>query len=355
MKIVVACDSFKGSLSSAEVNHALAEGIECALGAGVEIVEIPMADGGEGTADILINALGAERVTCKCSAPMLETITAEYGIVKRGNVQTAIMDVASVVALSLVPPERRNPLIAVTTGVGEMIADAYGRGCRDFIIGLGGTATCDAGIGMLSILDNCHRTECSYTLISDVTNPLLGNEGAARVFAPQKGATPEQVEELEKRSRNFVAKCCKINPDVADCHRRPGAGAAGGLGYAFLLLGGKIVSGVDSILDIVRFDDRIRGADLVITGEGSIDSQTRYGKVPYGVCLRAEQQGIPTVAVGGCVDNTISPDGDCKFAGVFPIMSRPMSLDEAMLPDTTRRNLHSIGASIARLRQASRR
>lgn len=375
MKIVIASDSFKGSLSSLEVAEAAARGIHNVMPE-AEVIEMAVADGGEGTAETLIRALSGERVICRADDPLGRPIDAGYGIITMAEGKTALIDMASAGGLTLLNPGERNPMVATTIGTGQMILDAYTRGCRRFVIGIGGSATCDGGAGMLAALGiglldkNGHRLppgggalrnlasidvseamadvlNCPFTIICDVTNPLCGAEGAARVFGPQKGASPTQVEQLEEGMQRYARVIeATIGSKVADT---PGAGAAGGLGAAFLaFFNCQLKAGVDAVLDLAGFDEVVNDADLVITGEGKIDSQTLYGKLPQGVCRRASAARVPTVAIAGCVENTrdLLKNG---FAGVFPILHRPATLAEALNPTEAAANISAIAASIATL------
>lgn len=375
MKIVVASDSFKGSLTSAQVAEAVAEGIKT-VDRQCETVGIEVADGGEGTAEALTRALNGERVTCVVNDPLCRRIRATYGIVTHDHVMTAVIDVASACGLTLLSSDTRNPAAATSRGVGEMIEDAYLRGCRRFMIGLGGSATCDGGAGMLSalgvrlfdskgdelpdggaalsdlaVMDAAGACEdifsCDFTVMSDVTNPLCGENGAAIVFSPQKGATPEMARELDKALCRYAAVLEETTGrNVADL---PGAGAAGGLGAAFLaFFRSTLKSGVDVVLDTVEFDKAIDGADLVITGEGRIDRQTLCGKLPMGVCRRAMMRGVPCVAIAGEADDA-GALLQAGFAGVFSIQSGVTTIEEAMLPAVARENVRTTAASVVKL------
>lgn len=340
MKIIIASDSFKGSLTSAQVAAAAAEGI-LGVDPTAEVVSLSVADGGEGTAGALVSALGAEWVECATVDPLGRPITARYGI---AGGTTAILDVASASGLTLLREGERDIMAASSRGTGMMILDAYSRGCRRFMVGLGGSATCDGGTGMLSALGVRVRggaidmsdamteiLDCDFTLISDVTNPLCGPEGAARVFGPQKGATPAQVELLNRALRRYASEVDRATGrDVADT---PGAGAAGGLGFAFLAFfsHSRLVSGADAVLDLIGFDEALEGADLVITGEGRIDRQTLFGKLPMCVCRRAASKGVPTVAIAGAVADRDALM-DAGFADVYPIHQHPLPLACAMDP-----------------------
>lgn len=373
IKIVIAADSFKGSLTSSEVADAAANGIYKVLPA-AEVVKLAVADGGEGTADTLIRALGGEWVTCVVDNPLGRPVRATYGVVDAPEGMTALIDMASASGLPLLAADERDPMVTTTMGTGQMIVDAYRRGCRRFVVGIGGGATCDGGSGMLTalgfrFLDSEGRelppgggallslasidtsgamtdvTRCPFTVVCDVTNPLYGPDGAACVFAPQKGASPQGVRVLDRALRRYAEVVSSTTGrDVAD---NPGAGAAGGLGEAFLaFFNSKLKPGVDAVLDLVGFDSVVAGASLVITGEGKIDSQTLFGKLPLGVCRRAAAAGVPTVVIAGMVDEVYSllKGG---FAGVFPILRRVMPLDAAMSRAEAEANVAVVAASIA--------
>lgn len=352
-KIVIASDSFKGSLSSAEVAQAAAEGIRAACGT-CGIISIAVADGGEGTSAALSAALGGEMVEATVHDPLMREIKASYGIVE----DMAVIEMAAASGLPLLSPSERNPMVTTSYGTGELIMDALERGCRRFLVGIGGSATNDGGTGMLEALgvrfsDAKGRTlhgcggsladiaaiDCtamdqrlnnaSFTVACDVDTPFCGPEGAAETFAPQKGASAEQVRELDcgmQALQGVICKCTGI-----DISGVKGAGAAGGMGGAFkAFLRAELKNGIEMVLDAVSFDDIIKGADLVITGEGCLDSQTPKGKVPYGVLLRARKQGIPVAALGGSVKMCPELEG-LGFAAVVKT-STGSTLEESMEP-----------------------
>lgn len=331
MKIIIASDSFKGCLSSAKVADAVAEGVLLACPS-AEVVKVPVADGGEGT----VEALGAELVKATVSDPLGRPVEAVYGI----NGDTAIIEVAAACGLTLLKPEERNPLVTTTRGVGELILDAVKRGCRHFLIGLGGSATNDGGRGMVEVPGFLEATRgLDFTIACDVDTPFIGPVGASRIFGPQKGASPEDVEVLERRLQEYALKILAATGiDVRDM---PGAGAAGGLGGAFCAwLGADLRRGVDMVLDTIGFDNIICGADFVITGEGRSDYQTARGKTPAGVLERAKRQGIPTILLSGAV----SPCPELEAMGFFKIAAatpEEMPLAEALRPETASANLRS--------------
>ena len=367
-RIVIASDSFKGSLSSQEVARAAAAGIgkvwpDC------ETVCMNIADGGEGTARTLTEALGGRMVRSGASDPLGRRISAEYGIVEADGRKTAVIEMSQASGLTLLTPDERNPLQTSTYGTGEMITDAIGRGCRRFMVGIGGSATNDGGCGMLEALGfrfmdkdgriitglcggrlgDIASIDCSgvmeevleseFTVACDVDTVFSGPAGAAAVFGPQKGATPEAVAELEDGMQN-LERIIRQNHGI-DLSKVPGSGAAGGLGGAFkAFLGATLKRGIDMVLDAAGFDEAIKGADLIITGEGKIDDQTSQGKVISGIVKRAERQNIPVIAIAGIVD--IENAEACGLTAVFPICERPQSksdLEHAMRAEVASGNI----------------
>ena len=365
-KIVVASDSFKGSLSSREIAAIVAEAV-AEVFPDCEIIRLEMADGGEGTIDALCSNLDGIRVQVSVSDPLGRPVAAEYAIVDiPGEGRTAVIEMSKASGLLLVPEALRNPLQTTTFGTGELILDALGRGCRHFLTGIGGSATNDGGTGMLAALgwkfldssgkvlppvgaslgkiasvsseDRDPRLDgCTFVTACDVDNPFCGPDGAACVFAPQKGAGPEEVKLLDDGLESFAAVIL-ANTGV-DVRNIQGAGAAGGLGGALkAFLDSELVPGAEMVLDAIGFDSLVGGADLVITGEGRIDAQTLKGKAPLCVLRRASMLGIPTVAVAGIV----SDSGLLKGLGYEDILSiNPPGLarETAMRHDTACRNL----------------
>lgn len=370
MKIVVACDSFKGSLSSRAVGDACARGISSRC----EVTVVPVADGGEGTVEAMAGAMSGRIVSCTVHGPLGEPAEAHYAV--SGDGKTAVMEMAEASGLTLIAPEHRNPLDTTTYGTGEMIRDALDRGCRTIVMGIGGSATNDGGMGMLAALgatfydDDARDLEpkgmslgrveridfseldkrlaqTRFLVACDVDNPLYGPRGAAYVFAPQKGASPEIVELLDQGLKVYAGALAEaVGRDVSGM---PGAGAAGGLGAAFAaVLNAELKPGIDLVLDLIRFDELIAGADLVITGEGRIDAQTLMGKTPQGVLQRARAQGIPVVAIGGAVSDAQRMT-DAGFAAVLPVVSGPCTLKEAMEPAVADANVARTAAQIYNL------
>lgn len=324
MKVVIAIDSFKGSLSSVAAGRAAAEGVKRAC-PGAECVVRPLADGGEGTVDALKEGLGGEFVEVTVTGPMRRPTVAKYALVREtsdGSL-TAVMEMAQAAGITLVPPAERNPLEATTYGVGEMILDAVRRGATKFIIGIGGSATNDAGRGMLEALKG-HDFQLSFRIACDVTNPLCGPNGASAVFGPQKGATPEMVKILDERLRKFAEA-------AGDPATTPGDGAAGGLGFAFRhFLGAELVPGVELILKETRLEEFVRDADIVLTGEGRLDGQTVMGKAPIGVAQLAKKYGKPVIAFSGCLGDDAEAVNDAGIDAFFSILRKITTLEEAL-------------------------
>ena len=330
MKILIAPDSFKECLSAREVAAAMAEGVRAALPS-AEVIQMPLSDGGEGTLEVLAPALGASLQEVMVRDPLGKRVVARIGLAG----DTGILETAQACGLGLLPPARRNPLKASTCGVGEMILAAEAAGCRHLLIGLGGSATCDGGAGMLSVpgVKEVLR-RVSVEILCDVENPFIGPDGAARVFAPQKGASAADVEILEKRLCRLAATYeAETGTDV---RAMPGAGAAGGMGGALMAYSGATrVSGVDKVLALVGFDAASSGADLILTGEGRSDRQTLSGKVPVGVLRRAG--GVPVALLSGAVcpsaSEALRAAGFCRVAAATPA---GMPLSKALRPSVAR-------------------
>ena len=367
-KIVIASDSFKGSLSSKEVAKTSAEAIKEVF-PDCEVVCLEIADGGEGTVDALCQALGGTIISVPVHGPLGDIINAEYAIVETTEEGlTAVIEMSRASGLPLVPPELRNPMETSTYGTGELIADAVERGCRHFLVGIGGSATNDGGIGALSALgwrfldskgEKLHPAgasmnkiyriddtgknpllkDCSFRVACDVDTPFCGPDGAAYVFAPQKGAGPEMVKDLDRGLESFASVIKEsTGSDVRDM---AGAGAAGGLGGGMkAFLGADLLPGAEMVLEAIGFDTIVKGADLVITGEGRMDSQTRKGKAPYCVLRHATSLGIPTVAVAGSISDSDALK-DLGFKAILPINPPGLPLEVAMKQETASRNLHN--------------
>ena len=313
MKVILAPDSYKGCMTAAQVAAAMASALR-ELHPDWELVELPLADGGEGTVEAVMSALGGKLLQAKVSDPLGRQVTASYGLC--GDL--AVVEVAEACGLKHLAPSERNPLIASSSGVGELLLAARSQGASRFLIGLGGTATCDGGAGMMDVPGLKEALEgCSFELLCDVDNPFTGPEGAARIFAPQKGASPADVETLEERL-TALAKVMLAETGM-DISRRPGAGAAGGLGGAFMAhFNAASVSGIDRILTLAGFDSLVEGADLIVTGEGKSDLQTLSGKVPFGVLRRA--YNIPVILISGRIEDleTLQEAGFSQLLQVSP-------------------------------------
>lgn len=341
MKVIIAIDSFKGCLTSKEANEAAAEGIRKAY-PDAEIVEVPVSDGGEGYMEAFHAAIGGRLEEVTVRDPLMRPITAKYLL----RNEMAVIEIAQASGLTLLTQEERNPMVATSYGTGQLVADAVRKGARHIIVGLGGSATSDAGIGMLRALidtfakhgswdDTEALKDVTFTIASDVKNPLYGEKGAAHVFAPQKGATPEMVLALDERARRFAEVSAKHFG--YDRSQMPGAGAAGGLGYAFLqYLDAKSMSGIQLLLDTIRFKEIVKEAGLIITGEGSADRQTLMGKLPMGIL---EQAGsVPVVLIAGKTSDR-EELLNAGFSRVECINPPGISLEEAMRKDVAQHNI----------------
>lgn len=365
MKVVIAIDSFKGCLTSSEAGQAAAEGVRDAC-PDAAIVQVSVSDGGEGFLEAFHAAVGGELVQVVVSDPLLRPVSASYLL--QGDV--AVIEIAQASGLTLLAEEERNPMVATSYGTGQMVADAVRKGARHIIVGLGGSATSDAGIGMLRALKDAFAKNGTwddisalkhvrFTIASDVRNPLCGENGAAHVFAPQKfatgreglehvptagrrqtrpmaqGATPENIRRLDLRARKFAEVSARHFG--YDRSQQEGAGAAGGLGYAFLqYLDADCKSGVQLLLEAVKFGEAVKGAGLVITGEGSADRQTLMGKLPMGVLLHA--QGTPVCLLAGRIsDRELLLQAG--FSNVVCINPQGMAIEEAMRKEVAKRNI----------------
>lgn len=343
-RIVVAIDSFKGCLTSSEANQAAAEGI--AQSPDVAVVQVPVSDGGEGWLQAFHDAKGGEMVDVTVYDPLMRPVAAQYLL--QGD--RAVVEIAKASGLTLLTPEERNPMVATSYGTGQLVADAVRRGCKNIVVGLGGSATSDCGIGMLRALIDSFAKGATwddirafdgvhFTIATDVANPLCGKKGAAHVFAPQKGATPAMVTALDARARQFAEKSARHFG--YDYQQKPGAGAAGGLGYAFLqYLHAECRPGIDLLLDAIGFDAMLESADLVITGEGAADSQTLMGKLPFGILQHARRRHVPVCLIAGRIADRQSLLA-AGFAHVASINPPTLSLEEAMRPDVSRRNIRT--------------
>lgn len=374
MKAVIAIDSLKGSLTSLEAGNSAAEGLKRVY-SDAEILVKPLADGGEGTVEALTAGMGGKRQTVCVTGPLGTPVQCEYGIIE--NTGTAVIEMAGAAGLPLVPKEKRNPMNTTTYGVGEVILDAIKKGCRRFIIGIGGSATNDGGTGMLQALGyefldkvgkpipqggrglekvaniRCENVipelkECKFYIACDVTNPLCGPDGCSAVYGPQKGADPEMVSLMDQWMENY-ARVAKEKFDKAD-PEYPGAGAAGGMGFAFMSFTDAVLeSGIKIVLEEIGLDKDIRNADVVITGEGRLDGQTAMGKAPVGVAELAKQYDIPVIAFSGCVTEEAVKCNEKGIDAFFPILRSVVSLDEAMDPENAKNNLADTAEQVFRL------
>ena len=373
MKVVIAIDSLKGSLSSMDAGHAIKEGILKATDA--DVIIKPLADGGEGTTDALIEGMGGEKISLTVKGPLQTPVEAYYGYLQESN--TAIMEMAMASGITLIPREALDPLNTTTYGVGEMIKDAVHRGIRNFIIGIGGSATNDGGTGMLSALGyefldtngqpvgfggQCLEKiaaisdknkladleECHFQIACDVENPLCGPKGATYIYGPQKGAANTLLPLLDAGMKNYgqIAEAFTGKQTMETA----GAGAAGGLGFAFVtFLNGELKSGIDLILDAVGLEESLENADFVITGEGRLDQQTAMGTGPAGVAKLGKKYGAKTIALAGSVTEDASACNAAGIDGYFCILSSISTLEEAMNPDTARKNLTLTAEQLFRL------
>ncbi len=358
MKIIVVPDSFKGSLSAIQAANAIERGIQNAAPRKekpVEIIKIPMADGGEGTVEAIISAIGGRMVPATVLNPLGQATESFWGILPNN---TAVIEMAAASGLNLIEPHLRNPLLTTTYGTGQLIQAALDNGCTDIIIGVGGSATNDGGVGMAQalgikftdengsplafgggMLDQLRHIDISgldprakkarFTVASDVKNPLCGSEGASAVYGPQKGASPEMVALLDQNLRH-LAKVIQNHLRV-DITEIPGSGAAGGLGGGLMaFLGAKLHSGIKIIMELTSFEEKLRDTDLIITGEGATDFQTLFGKVPFGVAQVAKKYGKPVICISGSLGISYEKLADAGIVAFFSIVDRPMALEEAM-------------------------
>lgn len=373
MKIVVAIDSFKGSLSSMEAGRATEAGIRKVMDAQVDVV--PLADGGEGTVEALISGMQGEYQTIEVTGPLRTKVSCRYGIIKEKSL--GIIEMSQAAGITLVPKGERNPLNTTTYGVGEVILDAISKGCKKFIVGIGGSATNDGGVGMLMALgfeflnqeqkpislgakglaelaliktDKVLKDvlEAEFLVACDVVNPLCGENGCSAIYGPQKGANEAMIKKMDKDllkySQLVKSLFGKDNASV------PGTGAAGGMGYAFLsFLNSRLESGIQIVLKETELEKKIMDADIVITGEGRLDYQTAMGKAPIGVAQLAKKYHKTVLAFAGCVTSEAT---ECNLHGIdafFPILRRLVTLEQAMEIDTAKQNLTDCVEQVFRL------
>ncbi|MBQ3891949.1 MAG: glycerate kinase [Mailhella sp.] len=371
-RIVIAMDSFKGSLTSLEAGAAAREGVLRACPDAVVTV-LPLADGGEGTVEALTTGLDGAMHAAAVSGPLGGSVQARYGT--KGT--TAFMEMAAAAGLTLVPREKRRPLEASTYGVGMMIADALRRGCRRFVIGIGGSATTDGGMGMLQALGYSflrddgteagrgagalaavraisaarampELRDAEFRVACDVTNPLCGPNGAARVFGPQKGLLAGQVDDVDQAMLHYAHVCSASTGK--NCMDAPGAGAAGGLGFAFLsFLNARLLSGAKLVMETVGLEAHLRHADIFVTGEGRLDSQTVMGKAPGEAARLAKGLGCRVIAFSGCRTADARSANQGGIDAFFPIVPGPVTLEEALDKQNASRNLADTAEQVFRL------
>ena len=374
MKAVIAIDSLKGSLSSIEAGQAIAEGIKKA-DAKADVVIRPLADGGEGTVEALVCGMNGTLQHVKVTGPLGDPVVCEYGIID--ETKTAVIEMSGAAGITLVPDAKRNPLYTTTYGVGEVIRDGIEKGCRRFIVGIGGSATNDGGIGMMqalgygflnkdgeqvpfgaiglreleTITDTYvlpELAECEFKIACDVTNPLCGENGCSAVYGPQKGANPSMIMEMDKWLRYYAALAREKFPKAN--LNEPGTGAAGGLGFAFLTFTNAVLeSGIKIVLEETKLESFVKDADVVVTGEGRLDFQTAMGKAPVGVAGLAKKFDIPVLAFAGSVTKDAT---ECNKNGIdafFPILRGISTLEEAMKPENAKQNLTDTAEQAFRL------
>lgn len=341
MKVVIAIDSFKGCLTSQEANEAAAEGIRQAY-PDAKIIEVPVSDGGEGYMEAFYAAIGGHLEEVTVRDPLMRPVVAKYLL----KDELAVIEIAQASGLTLLTKEERNPMVATSYGTGQLVADAVRKGAKHIIVGLGGSATSDCGIGMLHALIDAFAKhgqwddigvfkDVTFTIASDVKNPLFGEKGAAHVFAPQKGATPKMVLALDERAKKFAELSARHFG--FDRSQMPGAGAAGGLGYAFLqYLNAKSIPGIQLLLDTIRFKELVADADLIITGEGSADRQTLMGKLPMGILEQSGQ--VPVILIAGRISDR-EELLKAGFARVECINPPNLPLEEAMRKDVAQHDI----------------
>ena len=374
MKVVVAIDSLKGSLSSLEAGSAISEGIHRAL-KDVEVIVRPLADGGEGTVEALALGMNGRIEKIKVTGPLGDPVEAAYGIIDETH--TAIIEMSAAAGITLISEQERNPLDTTTYGVGEMIKDAIRKGCRHFIVGIGGSATNDGGIGMLQALGfgfldvNGNQVgfgakglkdiekitdeavlpelkECYFKVACDVSNTLCGDQGCSAIFGPQKGATPSMIMQMDKWLADYAGLTQKKYPKAN--MNQAGTGAAGGLGFAFLsYMNASLESGIKIILDETKLESYVREADMVITGEGRLDGQTVMGKAPIGVANIAKKYGKTVIAFSGCVTEDAVVCNEHGIDAFFPILRTVTTLNDAMDSENARKNMVSAVEQVFRM------
>lgn len=374
MKVVIAIDSLKGSLTSLEAGAAIAEGVHRADPA-AEVVVRPLADGGEGTVEALVLGMNGTFRTFTVMGPAGRPVECRYGILEKSK--TAIIEMAGAAGITQVSGAEKNPLRTTTYGVGQVIEDAVRRGCRRFIVGIGGSATNDGGVGMLQALgfgflnrygDSIvpgargladlttittdqvlpELKECEFYIACDVTNPLCGKLGCSAVYGPQKGADPEMIVRMDKWLADYAALAKTAFPAADPNH--PGSGAAGGMGFAFrTFLNGALESGIGLVLRETALEDYLKDADIVVTGEGRLDGQTAMGKAPIGVAQLAKKYDKPVVAFSGCVTKDAVVCNRHGIDAFFPILRTVTTLEEAMASQNAKENMTDTAEQVFRL------
>lgn len=374
MRVVVAIDSFKGSLSSMEAGVAVKEAV-LKLDPKAEVTVKPLADGGEGTVDAFAAGPCASMITLTVKGPLLKPVEAKYCILADTN--TAVIEMAAAAGITLISAEERNPLETTTYGVGELIKDAITRGCRRFIIGIGGSATNDGGTGMLTalgysfldqngspialgakglkdlvsirsdhVIPELH--ECTFYIACDVTNPLCGENGCSAVYAPQKGADAQMIADMDAWLANYASIAQAFTPKAEANYA--GAGAAGGLGFAFLsFTNATLRSGINIVLEETKIENDIKNADVVVTGEGRLDGQTVMGKAPIGVAKLAKKYGKKVIAFSGCVTEEAVACNDHGIDAFFPILREVCTLEKALDRRYAYQNLRATAEQVFRL------
>ncbi|SDB08227.1 glycerate kinase [Butyrivibrio sp. INlla16] len=388
MKIVTAIDSFKGSMSSIEAGNAFAKGARKA-DPDIEVIVRPLADGGEGTVDALIEGMNGQRISVTVTGPLGKPVICDYGIISEKKL--AVIEMSGAAGITLLSGSELSPLDTTTYGVGEVIRDAIGKGCRRFIVGIGGSATNDGGTGMLSaigyeFLDKKGEPialgakglkdiaeisdehvlpeleDCEFLVACDVKNPLCGPTGCSAIYGPQKGATPEMIADMDKWLENYARLAMAKYPADAKCQgtsadaEYPGTGAAGGMGFAFLVFtNATLKPGIELVLEETKLAEYIKDADLVVTGEGMLDAQTAMGKAPVGVAALAKKYGKTVIAFAGSVTEDAAA---CNKAGIdayFPIVRGVTTLEEAMQKETAMKNMEAAAKQVISLYEVSTR
>lgn len=374
MRVVVAIDSFKGSLTSLQAGNAVKEAV-LRLDKTAEVVVKPLADGGEGTVEAFASGFESEMIALSVCGPLMKPVTAQYCILKESN--TAVLEMAAASGITLISNGERNPMETTTFGVGELIRDAIKRGCRHFIVGIGGSATNDGGTGMLralgfQFLDKDDHPislgakglrslskidtdfalpelrECTFKVACDVKNPLCGENGCSAVFGPQKGATPEMIRDMDAWLQSYAQIAKTVFPAAEE--NDPGAGAAGGLGFAFrTFMNAELTPGIEIVLNEIGLEADIQDADIVVTGEGRLDAQTVMGKAPIGVAKLAKKYGKKVIAFSGCVTEDAIVCNEQGIDAFFPVLRTVTTLEEALAPENAYRNLVSTAYQVFRL------